>query len=327
MTPPLVSVVIATWNASHLLRCAIASVLRSDHPDFEIVVVGDHCTDDTGAVVASFADPRIRFINLSRNSGQQATPNNVGVAAARGEYVCFLNHDDLYLPHHLSSCVEHMRPTGADILCCAHATIPPEQIGRIESGELVAIAGGFEPTGRFSPRTFHVASSWFLRREAAEAVGPWRLERETWVTPSQDWLFRAWRMGKRIDCTREISVIAIFSGGRRDFYRRRDSPEHDFVFRNVVETDRLRAQLIASAQAWIDAKLDPAPGPWPRRLERRVRGLRDDAVARLLIGLGLHPRTRAMIKRWGWRRGGKVRHQQAFTGSAPEGSRPGDPLG
>jgi len=327
VTPPLVSVVIATWNASHLLRYAIASVLRSDHPDFEIVVVGDHCTDDTGAVVASFADPRIRFINLSRNSGQQATPNNVGVAAARGEYVCFLNHDDLYLPHHLSSCLEHMRRTRADILCCAHATIPAEQIDRIASGELVAIGEGFEKSGRFSPRTFHVASSWFLRREVAEAVGPWRLEHETWVTPSQDWLFRAWRMGKRIDYTREISVVAIFCGGRRDSYRRRESPEHDFVFRNVVETDRLRAAMIGSAQAWIDAKLRPRPRSWPRRLERRLRGLRDAAVARLLIGVGLHPNTRDMMKKWGWRRGSLIRELRAFTGSAQAGHRPPGPLG
>jgi glycosyltransferase involved in cell wall biosynthesis len=310
-----VSVVIATWNASHLLRYAIASVLHQDHPHFEILVVGDHCTDDTEAVVASFGDLRIRFTNLERNSGQQATPNNLGVAAARGEYLAFLNHDDMYLPHHLSSCIERLRRTGADILCCTHATIPPEQQAKLDTGELVAIGDGFEPSGRFSPRTFHVASSWFLRRDAAVAVGPWRLEDETWVTPSQEWLFRAWRIGRRIDWTRDISVVAIFSGGRRDSYRKRDSREHELVFQNVVATDRLRGAMIASAQAWIDAKLRPKPAPWPRRLEQRVRAARDDLVANLLIGVGLHPRTRAAMKRWGWRRGSKVRKLREFTGA------------
>lgn len=313
---PLVSVVIATWNASYLLRYAIGSVLRSDLQDFEILVIGDHCTDDTEAVVASFADARIRFTNLPKNSGQQATPNNVGVAAARGEYVAFLNHDDLYLPHHLSGCVDRVRRTGADILCCAHATIPPQR-KKLPHRELVTIGGGFEESGRYSPRTFHVASSWFLRRTAAEAVGPWRLEEQTWVTPSQDWLFRAWRKGMRIECTRDVSVIVLFSGGRRDFYRRRDSPEHEYVFRNAIETDRLRALVIGSASAWIDASLPPKLEAWGPRLARRVRGLRKDAIGRVLIACGQHPETLARIRRWGWRRGGRIRHHRAFTGSLP----------
>ena len=95
---PLVSVVVATYNSSHLLRYALRSILLSDHWNLDVVVVGDHCTDDTPSVISSLADERIRFINLERNSGQQATPNNVGVAAARGEYIAFLNHDDVWLP-------------------------------------------------------------------------------------------------------------------------------------------------------------------------------------------------------------------------------------
>ena len=93
MSAPLVSVVIATYNASHQLRYAIASVLGSDYPHFELIVVDDGSTDDTEAVVASFADPRIRFFNLERNSGQQATPNNAGVAVAPGEVSWFLNEE------------------------------------------------------------------------------------------------------------------------------------------------------------------------------------------------------------------------------------------
>jgi len=316
VSPPRISVVIATYNASHLLRYAIASVLHQDLQDFEIVVVGDHCTDDTEAVVAAFEDPRIRFRDLPRNSGQQATPNNAGVAAARGEYVAFLNHDDLYLPHHLSSALACLQGSGADILVCAHATIPALQREKLASGELVAVGDGFEPSGRFSPRTFHVASSWLLRRAAAQAVGPWRLESRTWVTPSQDWLFRAWRRGLRLEATREVSLVAIFSGGRKDAYRKRDAAEHAFVFRNVIETDRLRAGLLASARASIDAQLarGAKPRPWPRRLEKRIRAARDRALARLLSAVGLHPNTLAMMRKWGWRRGGLIRSRKQLTG-------------
>jgi glycosyltransferase involved in cell wall biosynthesis len=313
---PQVSVVIATYNSSHLLRYAIASVLLQELQDFEIVVVSDHCTDDTAEVVAGFEDPRIRFIDLPRNSGQQATPNNEGLAAARGETIAFLNHDDLYLPHHLSSGLARLRETGADVLVCAHATIPAEQREKLASGELLAHGDGFEPDGRFSPRTFHVASSWILRREAARAVGPWRLESQTWVTPSQDWLFRAWRRGLRIEATREISLVAIFSGGRKDAYRRRDDAEHAFVFRNAVETDRLRHRLLESAQASIESRLArrARPRPWPQRLERRVRTARDHALAVLLSTIGVHPNTLGMMRRWGWRRGGLIRARKQLTG-------------
>ena len=314
MSEPLVSVVIATYDSSHLLRHAIASVLHSDHSNFEIRVVGDACTDDTEEVVAAFDDPRIHFVNLERNSGQQATPNNVGVAASKGEYLAFLNHDDLYLPHHLSGCLERLRRTGADVLCTAHATVPAGSLPRMEEGELPVMGDGYEPSGRFSPRTFHVASTWFLTREAADRVGPWRLEHETFVTPSQDWLFRAWKAGLAIDVSRDVSVVAIFSGGRKDSYRVRDDREHAFVFRNVVESDRLRARMVADADAWIEAKLRPRDRPLHRRIERWVRGLRDAAVARVLLAFGAHPNTLQMMRKWGWRRGSVIRRLKEFTG-------------
>jgi glycosyltransferase involved in cell wall biosynthesis len=313
---PRVSVIIATWNASHLLRYAIGSVLRQDLPDFELLVIGDHCTDDTGEVVASFDDPRIHFTNLPTNSGQQATPNNVGLAGARGRYVAFLNHDDLFLPHHLSSGVARLEQTGADVLVRAHATIPPEQREKLGSGELLAIGDGYEHTGHFSPRNFHVASSWLMTRRAAERVGPWRLEHETWATPSQDWLFRAWRSGLHVDYTREISMVAIYCGARRNAYRERDASEHAFVYENVIASDRLRPQLLASAEASIDAALSRAdrPRPWHRRIERRVRGLRDRVMGRLLAAAGLHPNTLRLMGRYGWRRGGMIRNRKQLTG-------------
>jgi glycosyltransferase involved in cell wall biosynthesis len=316
VSDPLVSVVMATYNASHLLRYSLASVLRSDLADLEVLVVGDHCTDDTPAVVAGFADPRVRFLDLERNSGQQATPNNVGIAAARGEYLAFLNQDDLYLPDHLGRSLARIRKSGADILCWSHPVIPSEQRERIAKGEIVARLDGVEPDGRYSPQTFHVASAWFLRRRAALEVGPWKLERSLWVSPSQEWLFRAWRRGRRIEYAHEGSLVAIYSGARRDFHRRRDAAEHAFVFENVVATDRLRPQMFASAREWHSERRRRAARerPWPKRLERRARGLRDQAIQRLLMGLGLHPNTWMLIRRTGWRRGSYIRMLKARTG-------------
>ena len=64
MSLPTVSVIMATYNRSNIIGYAIGSLLRSSFADWELIVVGDACTDDTESVVSSFADPRIRFIKV-----------------------------------------------------------------------------------------------------------------------------------------------------------------------------------------------------------------------------------------------------------------------
>ncbi len=300
MKAPLVSIVTATYNASHLLRHAIGSVVLQDFDDWELIVVGDCCTDDTEACVAAFGDERIRFLNLSSNSGQQAAPNNRGVEESRGRYLCFLNQDDLFLPNHLSSNLARLQETGADLVLSAYADIQVEQQRAIGAGEIVAKGAGHSPGGRFDPRTFHVASSWFMRREAAERVGPWRLECETWVTPSQDWLFRAWRRGVRIHCSEFVSMVAIFTSRRPGFSRRRTSPEHDFVFREVVAGDRLRAAALESVASWIsrreNLRNDKGSGKGKSKPIKRIRKWTRQRVDAGLARLGVHPNTPRVMR-------------------------------
>jgi GT2 family glycosyltransferase len=84
---PLISIIMATYNRSNILAYTIQSVLWSTYKDWELLVVGDSCTDDTEEVVASFEDPRVSFINLERNFGEQSGPNNEGFRRARGRYI------------------------------------------------------------------------------------------------------------------------------------------------------------------------------------------------------------------------------------------------
>ncbi|HEX7502350.1 MAG TPA: glycosyltransferase [Acidobacteriota bacterium] len=79
---PLVSVVTATYNRSHVLSAAIASLRGQTLTDWEQIIVGDACSDDTERVVAEFADPRLRFVNLEENIGEQSGPNNAGIRLA-----------------------------------------------------------------------------------------------------------------------------------------------------------------------------------------------------------------------------------------------------
>ena len=66
-----VSVVMATYNRPRALRLAVASVRAQTFTDWELIVVGDACTDETAEVVAGFGDARIRFVNLPVRCGEQ----------------------------------------------------------------------------------------------------------------------------------------------------------------------------------------------------------------------------------------------------------------
>lgn len=92
---PQVSVIIATYNRSKLLRLAVDSVLAQSHPAIEIIVVDDGSTDDTARVMAEYAG-QVIYIRQP-NRGVEAARNQ-GFRAASGEYLTFLDDDDLLLP-------------------------------------------------------------------------------------------------------------------------------------------------------------------------------------------------------------------------------------
>ncbi len=300
---PLVSIVTATYNATHLLRCAIKSVLQSTLPDWELIVVGDHCTDDTELVVAEFDDPRIRFFNLEKNSGQQATPNNFGVSKARGKYLCFLNQDDMFLPDHLASMVRELGHRGADIICARYAVIEPFPAQCPAAGLVVNNGGPVFADSDYHPCRWYLASSWFMLTSTALEVGAWRLESQTVVTPSQEWLFRASRQGKRIACSEGISLLVLYSGARKGAYRDQQFSEHEHVYRLMAAADFV--PTIAASMALRERELERT---WPRRLRR----LYACVLERLLCRLGIHPLAPEMLLRYGGR-GGFVRKWKQLT--------------
>jgi glycosyltransferase involved in cell wall biosynthesis len=102
---PLVSVIIPTYNRAEMVRQAVASVEAQTYRDFEIVVVDDGGTDDTGAGLAAI--PELRLVRHARRRGVSAA-RNTGVAAARGQWLAFLDSDDLWLPEKLARQVSRL---------------------------------------------------------------------------------------------------------------------------------------------------------------------------------------------------------------------------
>jgi glycosyltransferase involved in cell wall biosynthesis len=93
---PQVSVIIPTYNRALFVGEAIQSVLGQTFSDFELIIVDDGSTDDTETVVAQFNDLRIRYIRHD-NMGISGA-RNTGIRNARGQYIAFLDSDDLWLP-------------------------------------------------------------------------------------------------------------------------------------------------------------------------------------------------------------------------------------
>lgn len=116
---PRVSVVVPTRNRPRLLRRALASVRRQRWPAVEVVVVND-AGDDVSDVVAAF--PQARLITHPEPRGVSAT-RNTALDAARGEYVAFLDDDDIYLPDHLQRAVEALESHQGDFVSAANIAV------------------------------------------------------------------------------------------------------------------------------------------------------------------------------------------------------------
>lgn len=96
---PSVSVIVPTHNRAAYLHRTLQSVLAQTFTDYELIVVDDGSTDDTPSVVCALADTRIHFVQQAQR--ERATARNEGIRQARGEFIAFLDDDDLWLPAHL----------------------------------------------------------------------------------------------------------------------------------------------------------------------------------------------------------------------------------
>lgn len=274
MNVPVVSVITATYNRSNVLRYTIESLRRQTVADWELIVVGDACTDDTEEVVSSFGDPRMRFVNLPVNSGEQATPNNEGMRLARGKYLAFLNHDDLWTRDHLEVCLEAIGRQGADLVWTLTVAIPADGVPSLT---------GYSGSDRYEPYVVAGASSWLVRREAAEAAGPWRPARELYLPPSQEWLFRMWKQGRALRTVNQPTVLAVHSGRRKDSYAARQWRENEEWAARLAADPQLLLHLCATIAAHQMASVHDLS--ILRHLRRAVR----NSIRRAAAMLHVHP--------------------------------------
>ncbi|AGB38753.1 glycosyltransferase family 2 protein [Natronococcus occultus] len=112
-TPPLVSVVIPTYNRIDLLPKAIDSALRQTYNNLEIIVVDDCSTDGTRELLEERYESEIQYLRHEKNRGGSAA-RNTGIEAASGEYIAFLDSDDEWLPQKVEKQVARLEELSED---------------------------------------------------------------------------------------------------------------------------------------------------------------------------------------------------------------------
>lgn len=252
-----------------MLRYAVASALRQSYRRLEVLVVGDACTDDSSQVVASFDDPRVRWINLASNSGSQAGPNQAGLEEARGELVAYLGHDDLWTGDHVALLVADLAGRRVDVTSSVTMYVYPRPVPR----------RGFAspPPGEF------VAPSCLMHTLAAGVrAGGWRDYRTTVRPPDDDFIWRLRASGASFSRVRALSVVKFsssqrpgsYSTGRADeqaaFARRLE--RRSFVAREVATGVALEPLRPLIRLPRVDPAADTVPGGRVREY-RRIRGL------------------------------------------------------
>ena len=114
----MISIVTPCYNAEHTISETIESVIAQTYTDWELLVVDDCSTDKSAEIIKNFQlkDDRIKYFKLEVNS-KVAAARNFGVTKAKGEYIAFVDSDDLWLPEKLAIQVDTLN-THNTAICC-----------------------------------------------------------------------------------------------------------------------------------------------------------------------------------------------------------------
>jgi L-malate glycosyltransferase len=168
---PKVSVIMPAYNAERYIREAIESILNQTFSDFELIVINDGSTDGTLECIRSFPDPRIKIISNSKNLGIIRS-RNIGLQAAKGEYIAKMDADDISLNTRLQRQVNYLdqHPEVA-VLACKLAVMD-------ESGELINVwpedyyISSNQQISKTLPKTNCIGQpTVMMRAQVAKAIG------------------------------------------------------------------------------------------------------------------------------------------------------------
>ena len=209
---PLVSVIIPCFNGAQYVEHSIRSALEQTHPSIEVVVVDDGSTDDSAHVVTGVQDDRVRLVRQDHAGAARA--RNTGLRASTGEYVQFLDADNVITPHKVARSIDHFAASpGCDVAFAAiwvpdfdnfdhHVVVPADDAHVVVSGMMERATSRLLPgTGIPSLETAQP----LFRRSVLERYGAW--DEQVSVMDDTELMGRLHLSGAQFEPVKMVGVV------------------------------------------------------------------------------------------------------------------------
>ena len=177
---PLISVIMPVYNGEKTIRETIESVFNQTFPDWELIVINDGSQDATLEILNSIQDPRLRVFSYP-NAGQ-ATSRNRGISQACGEYISFIDADDLWTPDKLEAQLQVLQANPQAAVAYSW-TKCIDEVGQVSRrGSHISVTGDVYKN-LLVVNFLENGSNPLIRRQALNEVGSF----DESLTPAEDW--------------------------------------------------------------------------------------------------------------------------------------------
>ena len=313
MNDPRVSIIIPCYNAAAWLKATIDSALAQTWPQSEIIVVDDGSTDHSVPILHDYESNRLRVLTQA-NAGAAAARNH-GLRAARGDFIQFLDADDLLSPGKIAAQVACLttRPAGT-VASCAW--------GRFTGDPATAQFVDTAVFRDFIPADFLVLagatgammhpSGWLVPRAVADRAGPW--DESLSLNDDGEYFSRVLLASAGVAFCADSSARSFYRSGlagslsrqRGDRARRSQFRSVELIGQHLLATEnspRVRQAAANHYQRFIH-DFFPVPADLMQAAERRVADLGGSSLRTPAMG----PRTRALAAVLGWKNVWRLKH-------------------
>lgn len=209
---PLVSIIVPVYQVKEYISECVESLLAQTYTNLEILLVDDGSTDGSGEICDEYAakNSRVRVVHQG-NQGLSAA-RNTGIEIAKGEYLAFVDSDDVVMPAFIETLYELLGKYQADIAACAFIKCPTENLGRVKNklSSMEAGSGEYDSADNRLMARCRRAEREELCMTSEQMLRQWHGKYKKWETIAWNKLYRRQIFGG----IREVPSVR-FPAGRR----------------------------------------------------------------------------------------------------------------
>ncbi|MBD2666007.1 glucosyltransferase [Richelia sinica FACHB-800] len=282
---PKISVVIPVYNSEKSVAETLASVIAQTYRDLEIIIVDDGSTDKSIEICQRFKDERIKIVH-QQNRGL-AGARNTGIRHAQGEFIAFVDSDDLWLPEKLEKHLHHLQHSPQVGLSFSRSRFIDEQgtpLGIYQMPKLINITPGY----LFCRNPISNGSSVVIRREVLDAI---KFEANLYGEIEDFYFDDRFRQSEDIECWLRIALTTNWQiegiPEALTLYRLNRSGLSANIFKQYESWEQVLIKTQAYQPEFIEKWGDKARAYQLRYLSRRATRERANAIAVDLINQSL----------------------------------------